>query len=328
MIDLSESSQLVKLYGDSSRMRLLTLLAQEELTVAELTEATRLGQSRVSTHLGRLREAGLLRLRRNGTSTFYALDEEGMGSEARRLWEALRASTGDALLDEDAERLAVILASRGGVPSWADSVAGQMERHYSPGRTWEAAARALVGLATLGDVLDVASGDGALAELVAPRARAVTCLDLSARVVAAGHARLERVPNLRFALGDMHTLPFPADRFDQLMLVNSLSYAARPEDVVAEAARVLRPGGVVVGVTLAAHRHEAVARAFNHRQMGFEPAALRELFERQGFEVGLCAVTSRERRAPHLAVITLYARLPDSAPTRTSRTPTRNGDPS
>ena len=84
-------------------------------------------------------------------------------------------------------------------------------------------------------------GDGALAELVAPRARSVTCLDASARVVAAGRRRLKLAPSVRFTVGDMHDLPFPAERFDQLMLVNSLSYAERPELVVKEAARVLRP---------------------------------------------------------------------------------------
>lgn len=305
MIDLAGTSQLARLYGDGSRLRLLALLAREELTVAELTATTRLGQSRVSTHLGRLREAGLLRLRRDGTSTWYALDEAGMSEAARRLWEAFRATTDDQLLREDVDRLEAVVAKRAG--SWADSVAGQMERHYSPGRTWEGAARALVGLAVLGDVLDVASGDGALAELVAPRARSVTCLDASARVVSAGRRRLKLSPSVRFTVGDMHHLPFPEARFDQLMLVNSLSYAEHPERVVAEAARVLRPGGGLVAVTLATHRHEAVARSFNHVQMGFEPEALRALFTAAGFRVDLCAVTSRERRAPHLAVVNVYA---------------------
>ena len=280
--------------------------------MAELTAATRLSQSRVSTHLGKLRDAGWLRVRRQGSSTYYALDEGGMGEPGRVVWRALAAATGDALLDEDRERLEAVLRARDGDESWADSVAGQMERHYSPGRTWEAASRALVGLATLGDVLDVASGDGALAELVAPRARSVTCLDRSRRVTAAGAARLAQAPgapaNLRFAVGDMHALPFPDERFDHLMLVNSLSYAADPGRVVGEAARVLRPGGTLVAVTLAPHRHETLARTYDHLQMGFEPDALAELFGARGFGVDACGITSRERRAPHLTIVTLTAR--------------------
>ncbi len=312
-MDLVATSRLARLFGDGSRLRLLALLAREELTVAELVRATRLAQSRVSTHLGKLREGGLLRVRRQGSSTIYALDEGGMSDEARRVWAALAATTDDELLREDRERLEAVLSARAG--SWADSVAGQMERHYSPGRTWEAAARALVGLATLGDVLDVASGDGALAELVAPRARSVTCLDASARVLAAGRRRLTHAPNLRFLAGDMHALPFADARFDQLMLVNSLSYATDPAAVVAEAARVLRPGGGLVATTLAPHRHEQVAADFNHVRMGFDPAALRALFEGAGFAVELCAVTSRERRAPHLEVVDVRARrLAERAP--------------
>src|SRR5262245_35801610 len=142
--DLRSTAELGRLLGDPSRLRLLALLRREELTVAELTAATRLSQSRVSTHLARLREAGLLRLRRAGTSTFYACDDDGMPPAARRLVDLLAETTADALLEEDARRLAAALAARGG--TWADGVAGQMERHYSPGRTWEAAARGLIGL--------------------------------------------------------------------------------------------------------------------------------------------------------------------------------------
>jgi len=322
-MDLNDSSALARLCSDGSRLRLLALLAVEELTVAELTAATRLAQSRVSSHLARLREAGWLRVRRHGTQTYHALDEERMSAPARELWRVLRESTGDALLDEDSERLASIIAGRAGGADapWAESVAGTMERHYSPGRTWEAAARALVGLAQLGHVLDVASGDGALAELVAPRAASVTCVDLSVRVVQAGQQRPAAAAGLRFVVGDMHALPFPGARFDQLMLLNSLSYAEEPTRVVAECARVLKPGGALVAVTLAPHRHEALTRGYGHRQAGFPPDELAVLFGSHGFHVGSCGVTSRERRAPHLAVVTLTARrsptpAPGGAPTR------------
>ena len=118
-------------------MRLLSLLGREQLTVAELTGATRLVQSRVSTHLAKLREAGLLRVRRAGASTYYAIDEAGMSDEARRLWALRSESVDDALLAEDRRRLSEARAQ--GMGTWADSVAGRMERHYSPGRTWEAA---------------------------------------------------------------------------------------------------------------------------------------------------------------------------------------------
>jgi SAM-dependent methyltransferase len=307
MPDLNDTAGLLKMMGDPTRVRLLSLLGREELTVAELTHATRLPQSRVSTHLGRLREAGLVRDRRSGASCFYALNEAGMSMEARSLWELLREGTRDPLLEEDGQRASALISRRR--ESWADSVAGQMERHYSPGRSWETALCGLLGFVQLGDVLDVASGDGALAELIAPRARSVTCLDLSPKVVAAARRRLKDLPCVQFQVGDMQSLEFPTGSFDQLLLMHALSYAEDPQGVVAEAARVLRPGGTLVGVTLRTHRHRSVAESYNHRQMGFEPEALSRLLVDAGFEVGLCDVTSREKRPPHFEVITLHAAL-------------------
>ena len=308
MSTLNASADLLRLLGDPTRVRLLHLLASEELTVAELMEATRLAQSRVSTHLGRLKEAGLVRDRRQGQASFYALNEAAMPDAAARLWSVVRQGTSDPLLEQDRDRARALLRARG--TSWADSVAGQMERHYSPGRTWEASLRALLGLARLGVVLDVASGDGALAELVAPRARAVYCLDLSRRVVEAGRRRLAHLPAVRFQVGDMHALPFADARFDQVLLMNSLSYAAEPQRVLAETVRVLRPGGALACVTLAAHRHTAASDSYGHLQAGFDPGALRAGLEAKGLDVRLCEVTSRERRSPHFEVITVHAERP------------------
>ena len=305
MTDLASTSDLLKLFGDPTRLRLLTLVAREELTVAELVNVTRLPQSRVSTHLGRLKEAGLVRDRRAGASCFYSLNGGSMPAAAQRVWSLLQETARDPLLEEDRKRLRQTARAR--AASWADSVAGQMERHYSPGHTWEAATRGLLGLARLGDVLDIASGDGALAELVVQRARSITCLDYSRRVIAAAQRRLAHVPGVHFRLGDMHALPFRDRSFDQVFFANALSYAQEPERAVSEAARVLRPGGSLAAIALKAHRHVAVAEAYNHVQLGFEPSALRELFEGAGFEVSFCEVTSREKRPPHFEVVTLYA---------------------
>jgi len=310
--DLLETADLVKAYADPTRLRLLALLAREALSVAELVQITGLVQSRVSSHLKTLREAGLLGVRRSGPSTLHALDEDGMSPEGRRLWDVLREVVRDALLDEDTERLEEVLASRRG--SWADRVAGSMERRYSPGRTWQSAARALAGVGVVGDVLDVASGDGALSELIAPHARSTTCLDRSQRVVEAAHERLGDHPRVRLVVGDMHALPFADAAFDHVLLLNSLSFAERPREALAEAARVLRPGGQLVASVLRRHRHQATARRFNHVQPGFEPDVLAGWLTRHGLSIAQCRVTSRERRAPHFEVVTVHAcRPPDGA---------------
>jgi ArsR family transcriptional regulator len=297
----------MRLLGDPTRVRLLALLAREELSVAELTEVTRLAQSRVSTHLGKLREAGLVRDRRAGTSSYYRLARKGMPADARRLWEVVRATASDSLLEQDAARLREVARARSGGRSWADTVAGRMERHYFPGRTWEAALRGLLGLLRLGSVLDVAAGDCAIAELLAPRARRITCLDKSATVLAAGRRRLAHLPHVDFRRGDMHALPFRERSFDHVLLLACLGYADDPPRVIAEAARVLEPGGNVVAATLLEHDHRDVVEHYDHVQMGFRVARLRRWFETAGLTVELCDVTSREARSPHFAVITVHA---------------------
>jgi ArsR family transcriptional regulator len=298
------------LFGDPTRVRLLALVAQEELTVAELTTITELAQPRVSTHLGKLREAGLLRDRKVGASTFYAVNEETMPPPARALWKLLRAEVQDAVLDSDRKRMQQLVRAREKASSWPDAVAGQMERYYSPGRTWEATARGLLGLLRLGDVLDAGSGDGAIAQLLSPRARSVTCLDRSERVMAAARARLLRERNVRFTVGDLHELAFADASFNHVLLFNVLTYAHTPARVLSEAARVLRPEGDLIVVTLEAHQHEDVTAAYQHVNNGFSVAALKKMLNKCALTVESCQVSSREKREPHFQVITAVAHKP------------------
>ena len=161
-MDLEAWSARLKVLADATRVRLLALLEHEELTVAELSSITRLAQPRVSTHLARLKEAGLVRDRRAGVSAYYRFDEASLDAAQRALWRTLREGSDDPLLRQDAERIPGVLAARAVDANWADSVAGDMERHYSPGRTWEALARSALPLLAPGHVLDIASGDGVL----------------------------------------------------------------------------------------------------------------------------------------------------------------------
>ncbi len=298
------------LFGDATRVRLMCLVEQAELTVAELTAITNLQQPRVSTHLGKLREAGLLRDRRVGASTFYAVDEAAMSSPVRAIWGALKGEVKDEMLEADRRRCESLVKARERDTAWPDAIAGQMERHYSPGRTWEATARALLGVAQLGDVLDGGSGDGAIAQLLAPRARSVTCLDRSERLVEAARDRLARARNVRFEVGTLEAMSFADERFDQVLYFNVLTYLTRPEAAIAEAARVLRPGGELVVVTLEEHSHSELTAAYQHVNQGFTTQGLRKMARRAGLEVTLCEVQTRERRPPFFQVINLFARRP------------------
>jgi len=309
MATLDATIDALHLLGDPTRVRLMALVSQMELTVADLTSILELAQPRVSTHLGRLREAGLVRDRKVGPFTYYSA-ADAIAVEVRAVWELLKTTVQDDVLDSDKRRAQALLRAREAEAAWPDAVAGQMERHYSPGRTWESTARALLGLVRAGDVLDAGSGDGAIAQLLAPRARSITCLDRSERVVEAARARLERLPNVRVVLGDLHELPLPDESFDQVLLLNVLTSCHTPRQAIAEAARVLRPGGALVVVTLDEHQHPDVTAAYHHVNNGLSPASLRKLMKRVALEVEVCDVAVRERRPPYFQVVHAFASKP------------------
>lgn len=309
-MDLEDWSARLKVFADATRVRLLALLELEELTVAELSSITRLAQPRVSTHLAKLKDAGLVRDRRAGVSAYYRFDEDALDPAQRALWSTLSTGSDDPLLRQDAERLPAVLAARAAGQNWADSVAGDMERHYSPGRTWEALARSALPLLETGDVLDIASGDGVLAELLAPHSRRYVCIDTSARVVAAAAERLRRLRNVEVREADMHALPFADGSFDLVVLMHALTYSSHPAQAVAEAARVLRPGGRLLLTSLARHEHRAVVEAYGHVNLGFPAKELRRFVEKAGLDTASLDTVTRERRPPHFEVLSLIGSKP------------------
>ncbi len=304
-MDLETWSSCLKVFADATRVRLLALLEREELTVAELSAITQLAQPRVSTHLARLKEAGLVRDRRSGVSAYYRFDEAILAPAQRALWQSIAQIDDDPLLRQDRERVASVLATRASDQNWSDSVTGDMERHYSPGRTWEALARTALPLLWPGDVLDIASGDGVLAELLAPHAHRYVCIDANERVVETSSARLRRIPNVEVRAGDMHALPFEDGSFDLVVLMHALTYSSRPAQAVQEAARVLRKGGCLLLSSLAKHEHRSVVEAFGHVNLGFKAKELCKFTEKAGLRVANCETVTRERRPPHFEVISL-----------------------
>ena len=307
MSTLSSAVNTLQLFAEPTRVRLMALLEEEELTVAELVTITELAQSSVSTHLGKLRDAGLLRDRRQGASTLYALNDGNMPASAKHVWSLVRGEIKDTVLDGDKERCVDVLKVRSRTHAWPDAVAGQMERHYSPGRTWEAMARGLVGLMQLGDVLDAGSGDGTLAQLLAPRARSVTCLDRNEKIVEAARSRLATVKNAKVCSGDVHELPFEDGAFDHVMLFNILTQVETPGRVVSEAARVSRLGGNIAIVTLAPHDHGDVSANYRDIHSGFSTPQLKRMLHKAGLTIDACDITCREKRPPHFEIITAFA---------------------
>jgi ArsR family transcriptional regulator len=310
MATLGAAVDMLQLIGEPTRVRLMALLARRELSVAEIVAVTQLAQSSASTHLGKLREAGLVRDRKSGASTYYALNEGAMPAGARKVWELVRDEVHDSLLEDDRDRADDLVQARERAAGWPDAVAGEMERHWSPGRTWESLARAMAGLVRLGDVLDVGAGDGTVAQLIAPRSRSWTCVDRSERMLAAARERLARAKQARFVLADAQELPLRDAAFDTAVMLHVLTQLESPARACAEVARVLRPGGVFVAVTLDGHDHGEMTAAYGDVHAGFAPAALRRTIARAGFDVEVCEVTSRDARPPCFRVVTAYARKP------------------
>jgi SAM-dependent methyltransferase len=305
---LTHFVETLNLLGDESRIRLCALLRERELCVTDLVRVTGISQSRVSTHLGRLREAGFVRDRRQGQQSFYGLALDSLPATARAvLDEAVRSS--DPTLDGDQLRLAELEAERrGGAPEFGDDI----ERYYSPGRTWQSLSVGLAALLELGDVLDVGSGDGAAACALAPYCRSLTCVDTSARMIEAARERLHKLKHVTAEVADVHELPFAASTFDAVLMFHTLTYAENPARALAECARVLRPAGRLVVLCLDEHRQHEVTAPYGERHPGFTPTKVRDLLTTSGLSVRTSEVACRESRKPHLQVVLAIAQKPAS----------------
>jgi ArsR family transcriptional regulator len=317
-MSLEESMIILRALTDATRVRLLAALEGEELTVAELQRVLEVPQPRVSTHLARLKEAGLALDRTDGPHRYYRLADGSMPAAARVAWEAVRRPlAADAQLERDRQRRDQVVAARRNTgASWVDRVAGSLDRHYSPGRTWEALARGLVLSTQLGDVADLGAGDGAIAELLAPSARSIVGVDKSARMVEAGQKRLARAqlgPNkVKLVEGDMHDPPLESGAFDFVLLSQSLQYASDPARVLMQAARLLRGGGRALILTLAAHKQEETRAVYGHVHLGFRPAQLQRWIRAAGLQVAHLASAGRERRPPQFEALAALAFKPVS----------------
>ncbi|HMJ54075.1 MAG TPA: metalloregulator ArsR/SmtB family transcription factor [Polyangiaceae bacterium] len=306
---LSHYADALNLLGDENRLRLCALLGGRELCVTDLVRVTGIAQSRVSTHLGRLRDAGLVRDRRQGTQCFYALAADTAPATVKALLEEVSKSA-DPTLVGDQKRLQEFDAERrGGLP---ESITDDFERDYSPGRTWKSLALGMAAFLELGDVLDVGSGDGSAASALAPHCRSLTCVDTSTRMIEAAKERLRNFSHVRAQVADVHELPFRPSSFDAVFVFHTLTYAEHPARALGECARVLRPSGRLVLLCLDRHEQHEVTARYGERHPGFSPRDLRRLFAKAGLDVTASEVACREAKKPHLQVVLTIADKPKS----------------
>src|SRR5947209_12761737 len=196
--------------ADPTRLRIIALLEREELSVNELQQITRMGQSRISTHLGQLQEAGLVQSRREGKRSFYKLNQSADALAREFIQLAIRGATEMPEHPADQVNLKRILARRQEQAQlYFDQIAGRFDRSYGPGRSWQAFGQMLLRILPPLVVADLGAGEGLLSELLARRAKKVIAVDNSEKIVAFGASKAKKngLKNLEFRLGDLGEPP-------------------------------------------------------------------------------------------------------------------------
>jgi ubiquinone/menaquinone biosynthesis C-methylase UbiE len=291
--------------SDPTRLRIVSLLEKDELSVNELQEITRMGQSRISTHLGLLQESGLVDSRKEGKRTFYKLQAAANGSnEVMRL-----AVKGAKELPEHASdqiNLKRILnRRREQAQVYFNHVAGRFDRVYGPGRSWQAFGHLLLRVLPPLVVADLGAGEGLLSELLARRCKKVIAVDNSEKIVAFGAAKAKKnnLKNLEFRLGNLQEPPVEAESVDLVILSQALHHAEEPASAIAAAHRILKTGGQVMILDLARHQFEQAHQLYGDRWLGFAESELQEWLEKAGFKRIEVSVVAREDQPPHFETI-------------------------
>lgn len=281
----------LRLLADETRLRLLLLLQEEELSVFELQEILGMGQSRISSHLAQLRGANLVQDRRAGKNIYYAMVAGVSGGELAPILGAAARDLPEAKADG---RALEVLKRRRADRSreYFDRMAGKFGRTYVPGKTWEGVSRLLLALVPPIVIADLGAGEGYLAQLLAKRARKVIAVDNSEKMVeyGAGLARENGVMNLEYRLGDLEQPPIEEGSVDLALLSQALHHAGNPLRAVQGAFRIVKSGGRVVVLDLLAHQFEQARELYADTWLGFTEVALVGFMEEAGFrevEVGL-----------------------------------------
>lgn len=298
---LTHPSDILRLLADTTRLRILALLGIEELSVAELQEILEMGQSRISTHLAQLRQAGLVLDRKEGKRTYYMANPRPP-APARALCPAVLETMQDAPeAPRDRAELSRVLARRRQIAErYFDEVAGRLGKNYCPGRSWESIGHFLLHLTPALTIADLGAGEGVLAQLLARRAQTVYCIDNSPRMVevGAGLAKRHQMTNVVYKLGDIEAVPLPDGSVDLAYLSQALHHAQHPPRAVAEAYRILRPGGQLLILDLKEHSFEKARELYADLWLGFREASLHGFLREAGFQkVEVCSV-ARETAEP------------------------------
>lgn len=296
----------LKLLSDPTRMRILHLLEQEPLSVAELQEILGMGQSRISTQLSLLKAEGLVADRRSGKHNFYSSE----------LPESLQQIAFDSAseipeINHDRSTLEHILKKRRDKSrAFFDELAGKFGKNYVPGRSWKSLAEALLKVLNHKVVADLGAGEGTLSLLLAQRAEKVIAIDNASKMVEFGTklATEHGLTNLEYRLGDISAPPIDDASVDLAIFSQALHHAENPSRALAEAFRILRPGGRLIILDLLQHSYEAARDLYHDLWLGFSEVELAQMLSKTGFLDIETTIVDKEPEAPYFQTLLATAR--------------------
>lgn len=290
-----------KALSDSTRIRILALLLKEELSVAELQDILVMGQSRISSQLALLRQAGIVRDRREGKKAYYSLKPD-LGEKKEALLRCAIDSVAqvpELTIDQESlER--ILLKRRRHAEQYFNLIAGKLSKGYCPGRSWEAIGHLALRLVPRITIADLGAGEGMVSQLLASRAEQIWCIDNSSRMVEVGTelAQKNGLVNLSYKLGDIESVPLPDRSVDLAILSQALHHAQHPQKAVSEAFRILKPGGSLLVLDLKEHDFEKAHELYADVWLGFKEATLHSFLRKAGFQKIEINVVAKESAEP------------------------------
>jgi ubiquinone/menaquinone biosynthesis C-methylase UbiE/DNA-binding transcriptional ArsR family regulator len=303
---MSSTLRSLRALSDPTRLRIVALLEKDELSVNELQEITRMGQSRISTHLGLLQDSSLVQSRRDGKRTFYKLAAGANGAVGEFIQLAIRGA--NELPEHGADQInlkRILGRRREQAQVYFNQVAGRFDRVYGPGRSWQAFGHLLLRILPPLVVADLGSGEGLLSELLARRCKKVIAVDNSEKIVAFGAAKAKKnnLKNLEFRHGDLQNPPVEPESVDVAILSQALHHAEEPARAIASAYKMLKPGGQVLILDLAKHSFDKAHELYGDRWPGFAESDLHRWLEAAGFKRIEVNVVAREEQPPHFETV-------------------------
>lgn len=303
---MSPTLKSLRALSDATRLRIVALLERDELSVNELQEITRLGQSRISTHLGLLADCELVKSRREGKRTFYKLNPEAAGTIAEFIQLAIRGARELGEHSSDQINLKRVLARRREQAQvFFNQVAGRFDRVYGPGRSWQAFGHLLLRILPPLTVADLGAGEGLLSELLARRCKKVIAVDNSEKIVEFGAAKAKKngLKNLEFRLGNLQNPPIEPASVDLVILSQALHHAEDPAAALMSAAKLLKPRGQILILDLLAHKFDDARKLYGDHWLGFAESDLQRWLEAAGFKKIEISVVAHEEQPPHFQTV-------------------------